>query len=68
MLVGTANAQVFMMDFESSYQREEEDPNELPFVPDLGSFYDQGYVPVGSGAMLLAGLAGSYLLAKKKKK
>ena len=68
MVAGTASAQVFMLSEESSNQREGEDPSELPFIPDLGVTNDQGYVPVGSGALLLAGLAGAYLLGKKKEK
>ena len=68
MVAGTANAQVFMMDRDSLNQRAEGDPNYQPFIPGLGETNDQGYVPAGSGALLLAGLAGVYLIGKKKKK
>ena len=68
MVAGTASAQVFMLSEESSNQRLEEDPSDLPFIPGLGMSSDQGYVPAGSGALLLAGLAGAYLLGTKKKK
>ena len=68
MVAGTASAQVFVLSEESSNQREGEAPSDLPFIPNLGETNDQGYVPAGSGALLLAGLAGAYLLGKKKKK
>lgn len=71
MAAGTANAQVFMIGEESSNQRSGgEDATELPTIPGLGETGDQGYVyvPVGSGALLLAGLAGAYLIGKKRKK
>lgn len=68
MAVGTASAQVFMLSEESLNQREGEDLSEMPFIPNLGEPNDQGYVSIGSGALLLAGLAGAYLLGKKKKK
>ena len=68
MVAGTASAQVFMLNEGSSNQREGEDPSDLPFIPNLGETNDQGYVPLGSGALLLAGLAGAYLLGKKKEK
>ncbi len=68
MVAGTASAQVIMLNEESSSQRAKGNPSDLPFIPELGMPSDQGYVPAGSGALLLAGLAGAYLLGKKKKK
>ena len=35
-------------------------------VPEQNVTYDQ-YVPVGEGILLLAGLAGAYLVGKRKK-
>ena len=61
-----ASAQVFVIDG-SNDQREGEEPG---FNIDNPDGFGQGtdyYTPVGSGALLLAGLAGAYLLGKKKK-
>ena len=68
MAVGATNAQVFMLENEEEISRAFPDPSDRPFIPDLGETNDQGYAPVGSGALLLAGLAGVYLLGKKKEK
>lgn len=68
MAVGTINAQIFMINNDEINLREGEESSELPFIPDLEVTNDQGYTPLGSGALLLAGLAGAYLLAKKKQK
>ena len=67
LLVGNAKAQVFLIGEESSPRSGTLDPSGM-IVPELGSTNDQGYTPLGSGALLLAGLAGAYMLAKKKKK
>ena len=69
MMSATANAQVFVLGQDASNARTGEDAEILNgFIPENGVEYDQGeYVPVGSGALLLAGLAGAYLLGKKKK-
>ena len=69
MMSVAANAQVFMLEEDASNDRNGENAEILNgFIPENGVEYDQGeYVPVGSGALLLAGLAGAYLLGKKKK-
>ena len=62
----TSKAQIFIMDDVDNPRTQTEEffvNNPL----DHGSGEDW-YVPVGSGVLLLAGLAGTYLLGKKKKK
>ena len=69
LVAGTASAQVFMIDEETPNQRGGgEESTDMPFIPTMGANCDQGYVPTGSGALLLAGFAGVYLIGKKKKK
>ena len=69
MMSAAANAQVFVLEQNASNARTGEDAEILNgFIPENGVEYDQGeYVPVSSGVMLLAGLAGAYLIGKKKK-
>ena len=67
LLVGNATAQIFYLEDEAIGRSGTLDPSGM-IVPELGSTNDQGYTPLGSGALLLAGLAGAYMLAKKKKK
>ena len=65
-MVATANAQIFLIGEDN--QRTTID-NVGGFIPQNGLQIDQGeYVPVGSGALLLAALGGAYLLGKKRKK
>ena len=66
LLVGNATAQVFILGEESSPRSGTLDPSGM-VIPELGSTNDQ-YLPLGSGVALLAGLAGAYLIGKKKKK
>lgn len=68
MAVGMANAQIFMLDNDEEEPRTNIEPSETPFIPDLGESHDQGYVPIGVGVLVLAGLAGAYLFIKKRKK
>lgn len=68
MAVGMANAQIFMLDNDEEEPRTNIEPSETPFIPDLGESHDQGYVPIGAGVLVLAGLAGAYLFIKKRKK
>ena len=59
-----ASAQVFMLDGDENQRN-----GTIEFNlnnPGYGDGTDY-YVPVGSGTLLLAGLAGAYLLGKKKK-
>ena len=61
-----AMAQVFIMD-EDEYNNSRADANGFgAMVPEQNVTYDQ-YVPVGEGIVVLAGLAGAYLLGKRKK-
>ena len=70
MMSVAANAQIYVLEQDASNARAGESAEILGgFVPENGVEYDQGqYVSLGSGALLLVGLAGAYLLGKKKKK
>ena len=66
LMAGTMNAQIFIADdeFEGTMRLEEDEF--VLFVPVQGHEGDQSYSPVGSG-LLLTGMAGAYLLTKRKK-
>ena len=66
LLVGNATAQVFCLEDDDNF-REGRDNNGSVIVPNYGSTNDL-YLPLGDGALLLAGLAGAYLIGKKHKK
>ena len=68
MAAGTATAQVFVLENDEEISRMTPESFDEPFIPNLGETNDQGYAPIGGGALLLAGLAGAYLLGKKKQK
>ena len=68
MAAGTTNAQVFVLENDEEISRMTPVPSDEPFIPDMGETNDQGYAPVGGGALILTGLAGAYLLGKKKQK
>ena len=60
-------AQVFLSDLDGSNNRGEITEEEFGvMVPTEGVNYDQ-FTPVGSGVVVLAGLAGTYLLGKRRK-
>ena len=67
LMAGTMNAQVFIADdeFEGTMRLEEDEF--VLFAPVQGNDGDQSYAPVGSGLLLLTGMAGAYLLTKRKK-
>jgi hypothetical protein len=61
-----AMAQVFMTDEELQNSR----VGTTTFTVDMPGQYNSGedwYTPVGGGSVLLVGLAGAYLLGKRKK-
>lgn len=67
MLSATASAQVFMLDNEG-YNRSISSEDEIAIVnPGYHNSGEDWYVPLGSGTLLLVGLAGAYLVGKKKK-
>ena len=69
MLAFSAPAQVFMLNENESQRDGSETPGFNIDNPDgFGQGTDYYYTPVGSGTLLLAGLAGAYLIGKKKKK
>ena len=69
MLSVPAMAQVFMDDEDLNQNRGEMTVDEFGvMVPRTGVTYDQyKYAPVGEGILLLAGLAGAYLIGKRRK-
>ena len=66
MLAVPAMAQVFLDDEAAHSDRLGNDAPNYPSVPEQNVNYDQ-YAPVGGGVLLLAGLAGAYAVAKRKK-
>ena len=67
MMAVPAMAQVFLDDDDSWNNRNGENSSEL--LVNNPAVYDSGedwFVPVGEGIMVLAGLAGAYLLGKRK--
>ena len=63
----TSKAQIFILDDELEGPRIQNEAFYIDNPLDHGSGEDW-YVPVGSGTLLLAGLAGAYLVDKKRKK
>ena len=63
----TAYSQIFLMDFDQGENPRVESEDMWLIIPIEGLESDQ-YVPIGDSILLLAGLGGAYLLAKKKKK
>ena len=68
MMAVPATAQVFLDDEDLNNRA---GSSEVPgaIIPEQDVTYDQfqPYVPVGEGILLLAGLAGAYLVGKRKK-
>jgi len=68
MVVGSAKAQVFIMEDDDALNQR--DPSgSIVFnvmVPTEDTNTDQ-YIPIGEGLLLLSGLAGAYLLRSRKK-
>lgn len=67
MMAAPAMAQVFLDDDDTWNNRAGESSSEL--LVDNPAIYDSGedwFVPVGEGVFFLAGLAGAYLLGKRK--
>ena len=61
-----AMAQVFLDDETSNSNRVNGVTPPGAYVPEQDVDYDQ-YTPVGGGVLLLAGLAGAYLIGKRRK-
>lgn len=66
MLAVPAMAQVFLDDEAVNSNRVTTIEGPGAFIPEQNVTYDQ-YTPVGEGILLLAGLAGAYLIGKRKK-
>ena len=67
LMAGTMNAQIFIADNEFEGTMRQNEDEFVLFVPVPGHDGDQFYAPVGSGLLLLTGMAGAYLLKKRKK-
>ena len=69
VFAASASAQIFMLEDDADMRDGSETPDfNINNPNDFGNGSDYyEYTPVGSGALLLAGLAGAYLLGKKKK-
>lgn len=61
-----AMSQVFLDDEAVNSDRLGTNGANLPYVPEQNVTHDQ-YTPVGEGILLLAGLAGAYLIGKRRK-
>ena len=68
LTAGAAQAQIFLEDVDAS-NRSSYSSEGIGVMPIHQVEYDQAdFVPLGSGALLLAALGGAYLLGKKRKK
>ena len=68
MFAFTAKAQVFILDDdEFSKNRSTSDGGMLIDLPQIYNSGEDWYAPAGEGIFVLAGLAGAYLLGKRKK-
>ena len=71
LTMSVANAQIFITgdDTEETSPRATSSSNEILNVPTQGVNYDQNnYAPLGSGILVMAGLSGLYVAAKRRKK
>ena len=66
MAVVPAMSQVFILEDEEWNNKRSTTDGFGVMVPEQNVTYDQ-YVPAGEGILLLAGLAGAYLLGKRRK-
>ena len=68
MFAATAKAQVFILDDdEFAKNRTTSDGGMLVDLPQIYNSGEDWYVPAGEGIFVLAGLAGAYLLGKRRK-
>ena len=65
--VGSLKAQIFIADDEFEGALRQGESEFVLFVPVQAQDADQSYSPVGSGLLMLFGMAGTYLLTKRKK-
>ena len=66
--IGSMKAQIFIADNEFEGMLRQEQDEFVLFAPVQSLDTDQFYTPIGSGLLLLTGMAGTYLLTKRKKK
>ena len=68
MFAATAKAQVFILDDdEFAGNRATSEGGMLVDLPQIYNSGEDWFVPAGEGLFVLAGLAGAYLLGKRKK-
>ena len=68
IMIGSAMAQVFIMaDDESLNPRNPEGSITFNVMVNSQDASNDQYVPLGEGALLLSGLAGAYLLRRRKR-
>ena len=67
MLVGTATAQVFIMDEDAANNRTVRDGVVFNTMVPTQDVNNDQYIPLGEGVLLLSGLAGAYLLRRRKR-
>ncbi len=68
MFAATAKAQVFIIDDDEFVKnRTTTDGGMLVDLPQIYNSAEDWYTPAGEGIFVLAGLAGAYLLGKRKK-
>ena len=66
--IGSLKAQVFIADDEFEGVLRQGESEFVLFVPAQAQDADQSYTPIGSGVLLLAEMAGAFLLTKRKKR
>lgn len=67
MLTAAASAQVFVLNDEDNDRTANSGEGISIVNPGYHNSGEDWYVPLGSGTLLLVGLAGAYLVGKKKK-
>lgn len=66
LLAGTAQAQIFLQDFDQTESPRAEADDYGLFIGFQGGDGDQ-YLPLGDGLLVLMGLGGAYLLKNRKR-
>lgn len=66
MATAPAMAQVFIMDEDEYQGNRAAGPGPDAMIP-MQNYHNDQYIPVGEGVFVLAGLAGAYLLGKRRK-
>jgi hypothetical protein len=67
MAAAPAMAQVFIDDEDFNNRANTDDPSMYIDNPGIFNSGEDWYLPIGEGVFVLAGLAGAYLIGKRKK-